>query len=72
MSLPGKISGRLVMMKTMTMTIDRFVVFRERDEDYKRDDEYYEGHSTKIHLMPYGWPLREVTDTIWLKGAMPA
>ena len=42
----------------------------ERDEDDKRDDEDDDGHPTEIHLAEDGWPAGEVTDTLWLEGAV--
>ena len=42
----------------------------ERDEDYKRNDKNYDRQTTEIYLMPDGGPASEVTDTLWLKGAI--
>ena len=42
----------------------------ERDEDHQRDDENDDGNPTKVHLMQEGWPASEVTDTLWLQGAI--
>ena len=42
----------------------------ERDEDDKRDDEDDDGHPAEVSLAPGGGPAREVTDTLWLEGAV--